>query len=163
MLFSCFCVIILLGDGIMLEKFNADIISSMKEKNAFRLTVLRMVKGAMQMEHINNKKEVNDELLIECVEKQIKLRNDSINEFKKASRDDLIKKNEEEIAILKEYLPEQLSIEEVESIIEEVFDRVKPTGMKEMGLIMKEVTPKVKGRFNMSEVSSIIKTKLNNL
>lgn len=145
----------------MLERFNKDIIISMKEKNAFRLTVLRMVKGAMQMEHINNKKEVNDELLIECVEKQIKLRNDSINEFKKANRDDLVKKNEDEITILKEYLPEQLTKEEVISIIDEVFDNVKPSSMKDMGTVMKVVTPLVKGKFDMGEVSSIIKNKLN--
>ena len=145
----------------MLERFNKDIIISMKEKNAFRLTVLRMVKGAMQMEHINNKKEVNDELLIECVEKQIKLRNDSINEFKKANRDDLVKKNEDEITILKEYLPEQLTKKEVISIIDEVFDNVKPSSMKDMGTVMKVVTPLVKGKFDMGEVSSIIKNKLN--
>ena len=147
----------------MLERFNKDIITSMKEKNAFRLTVLRMVKGAMQLEKINNKKEMNDELLIEVVEKQIKLRNDSITEFKKARREDLVKKNEEEIAILKEYLPEQLTLEEVEAIIDEVFKNIKPTGMKDMGLVMREVTPSVKGRYNMGEVSNIIKTKLNNL
>ena len=63
----------------MLEKFNQDIISSMKSKDQVRLTVLRMVKGTMQLESINNKKEINDDLLIECVSKQIKLRNDSIN------------------------------------------------------------------------------------
>ena len=147
----------------MLEKFNSDIISAMKAKDAFRLSVLRMVKGALQLEKINNKKELNDELLIDVVGKQIKMRNDSINEFKKASRDDLVEKNEKEIEILKEYLPEQLSLEEVNKIIDEIFDKVKPSSMKDMGSIMKEVTPQVKGKFDMQEVSSIIKTKLSNL
>ena len=103
------------------------------------------------------------ELLIDVVGKQIKMRNDSINEFKKASRDDLVEKNEKEIEILKEYLPEQLSLEEVNKIIDEIFDKVKPSSMKDMGSIMKEVTPQVKGKFDMQEVSSIIKTKLSNL
>ena len=147
----------------MLEKFNSDIIAAMKAKDAFRLSVLRMVKGALQLEKINNKKELNDELLIDVVGKQIKMRNDSINEFKKASRDDLVEKNEKEIEILKEYLPEQLSLEEVNKIIDEIFDKVKPSSMKDMGSIMKEVTPQVKGKFDMQEVSSIIKTKLSNL
>ena len=147
----------------MLEKFNSDIISAMKAKDAFRLSVLRMVKGALQLEKINNKKELNDELLIDVVGKQIKMRNDSINESKKASRDDLVEKNEKEIEILKEYLPEQLSLEEVNKIIDEIFDKVKPSSMKDMGSIMKEVTPQVKGKFDMQEVSSIIKTKLSNL
>ncbi len=147
----------------MLEKFNSDIITAMKAKDAFRLSVLRMVKGALQLEKINNKKELTDELLIDVVGKQIKMRNDSINEFKKASRDDLVEKNEKEIEILKEYLPEQLSLEEVNKIIDEIFDKVKPSSMKDMGSIMKEVTPQVKGKFDMQEVSSIIKTKLSNL
>ena len=147
----------------MLEKFNSDIIAVMKAKDAFRLSVLRMVKGALQLEKINNKKELTDELLIDVVGKQIKMRNDSINEFKKASRDDLVEKNEKEIEILKEYLPEQLSLEEVNKIIDEIFDKVKPSSMKDMGSIMKEVTPQVKGKFDMQEVSSIIKTKLSNL
>lgn len=145
----------------MLEKFNSDIIRAMKEKDAFRLSVLRMVKGAMQLEKINNKKEVNDELLIDVVGKQIKMRNDSITEFKKASRDDLVKKTEEEIEILKEYLPKQLSREEVIAIIDEAFEKVKPTSMQDMGIIMKEVTPSIKGRYDMGEVSTIIKSKLN--
>ena len=147
----------------MLEKFNSDIIAAMKAKDAFRLSVLRMVKGALQLEKINNKKELTDELLIDVVGKQIKMRNDSINEFKKASRDDLVEKNEKEIEILKEYLPEQLSLEEVNKIIDEIFDKVKPSSMKDMGSIMKEVTPQVQGKFAMQKVSSIIKNKLNNI
>lgn len=147
----------------MLEKFNQDIISAMKAKDTVRLTVLRMVKGAMQLESINNKKEVNEELLIDCVSKQIKLRNDSIVEFEKANRMDLVEKNKEEIKILQEYLPEQLSSEEVDSILNEVFDAVKPTSNKDMGLIMKEVTPKVKGRADMKMVSEKIREKLSAL
>lgn len=147
----------------MLEKFNQDIIGAMKAKDTVRLTVLRMVKGAMQLESINNKKEVNDDLLIDCVTKQIKLRNDSIMEFEKANRMDLVEKNKEEIKILQEYLPEQLSSEEVDSILNEVFDAVKPTSNKDMGLIMKEVTPKVKGRADMKMVSEKIREKLSAL
>lgn len=147
----------------MLEKFNKDIITAMKEKDQLRLTVLRMVKGAMQLESINNKKEVNDELLIDCISKQIKLRNDSINEFEKANRSDLVDKNKEEIAVLKEYLPAQMSLEEIEKVLDEVFALVNPTSAKDMGLIMKEVTPKVKGRADMKLVSEKIKEKLSSL
>lgn len=147
----------------MLEKFNSDIIKAMKEKDQNRLMVLRMVKGALQLEKINNKKELTDELLVDVVSKQIKMRNDSITEFKKANRDDLVDKTQLEIDILNEYLPAQLTLAEVNAIIDEVFMSVSPSGMKDMGMIMKEVTPQVKGRYNMQEVSSIIKDKLNNL
>lgn len=147
----------------MLEKFNKDIINAMKAKDQTRLTVLRMVKGAMQLDSINNKKEINDELLIDNVSKQIKLRNDSIVEFEKANRNDLIEKNKEEIEILKEYLPTQLTSDEIDEILNEVFDTVKPTSSKDMGSIMREVTPKVKGRADMKLVSDKIKEKLNTL
>lgn len=147
----------------MLEKFNQDIISSMKSKDQVRLTVLRMVKGTMQLESINNKKEINDDLLVDCVSKQIKLRNDSINEFEKAGRTDLVDKNKEEVAILMEYLPSQLSIEELDKVLDEVFSIVNPTSQKDMGSIMKEITPRVKGRADMKLVSEKIKERLSSL
>lgn len=147
----------------MLEKFNKDIIAAMKTKDQVRLTVLRMVKGAMQLESINNKKELNDDLLIDCVSKQIKLRNDSIMEFEKANRTDLVDKNKEEIEVLKEYLPVQMSVEELDKVLDEVFALVKPTSAKDMGLIMREVTPKVKGRADMKLVSEKIKERLSSL
>ncbi len=143
------------------EKFNQDMISSMKEQNKERLAVLRMIKGAMQLEHINNKKEMNEELLIDVVSKQIKMRNDSLEEFKKGNREDLVKQTEEEIKVLNEYLPEQLSEEEVDKIIDEVFAKVNPSSAKEMGLVMKEVTPLLKGKADMKEVSNKIKNRLS--
>ena len=147
----------------MLEKFNQDIINAMKAKDQTSLTVLRMVKGAMQLDSINNKKELNDEVLIDNISKQIKLRNDSIVEFEKAGRNDLVEKNKNEIEILKEYLPQQLTIEEIDKVLEEVFDKVRPTSTKDMGSIMREVTPKVKGRADMKVVSEKIKEKLSAL
>ena len=147
----------------MLEKFNKDIINAMKAKDQTRLTVLRMVKGAMQLDSINNKKELNDELLIDNISKQIKLRNDSIAEFEKANRNDLVEKNKEEIEILKEYLPQQLTIEEIDKVLDEAFDKVHPTSAKDMGSIMREVTPKVKGRADMKLVSDKIKERLSAL
>lgn len=142
------------------EKFNQDMISAMKNKEKEKLTVIRMVKGAMQLEHINNKKEMNEELLIDVVSKQIKMRNDSIEEFKKGNREDLINKTQEEIEILKEYLPAQLTSEEIDAIIDEAIEEVKPTSPSMMGLVMKTVSPKVKGKADMKEVSSKIKEKL---
>lgn len=144
----------------LLEKFNKDMVTAMKEQDKEKLTVLRMVKGAMQLEHINNKKEMNEELLIDCVGKQIKMRNDSISEFEKAGRQDLADKTKGEVTILNDYLPVQLTEEEVNAIIDEAFAKVNPTSAKEMGLIMREVTPKLKGKADMKKVSEIIKGKL---
>jgi len=147
----------------LLEKMQKDLVTAMKEKDKEKLTVLRMVKGAMQLENINNKKEINEELLIDVVSKQIKLRNDSIVEFEKGNRQDLVDNVKSEIEILNQYLPKQLSTEEVNQILEEAFIKVNPTSGKDMGLIMKEVTPKLKGKANMKEVSEKIKERISRL
>ncbi len=145
------------------ERINSDMVTFMKSKDSFSLGVVRMVKGAIQLEKINLKRDLNDEEVIAVVSKQIKMRNDSINEFTKAGRDDLVEQYKKEIEILNKYMPEQLSADEVAKIIDEAFAKVNPTGPKEMGLIMKEVSPKLKGRADMGHVNALIKEKLSNL
>ncbi len=144
----------------MVEKLKQDMIEAMKKKEKERLTVIRMVKAAMDLEHIDHKREINDELLIDVVNKQIKMRKDSISEFEKAGRTDLVDKSQNEINILMAYLPEQLSIEEVLKIIDDIFQEVKPEGQKDMGKVMGKATIKLKGRADMKEVSTIIREKL---
>lgn len=145
------------------DRIMNDLKDAMKNKDSFKLSVIRMVKGAIQLEKINKKRDLNDEEVIDVISKQIKLRKDSINEFEKASRNDLADTTKKEVEVLNEYMPEQLSSEEVNKIIDEAFAKVNPTSQKDMGLIMKEVTPKVKGKSDMGEVSRIIKEKLSNI
>ena len=145
------------------DRIMNDLKESMKNKDSFKLSVIRMLKGAIQLEKINKKRDLTDEEVIDVISKQIKLRKDSINEFTKAGRNDLVENTQKEVEILNEYMPEQLSSEEVNKIIDEAFAKVNPTSQKDMGLIMKEVTPKVKGKADMGEVSRIIKEKLNNI
>ncbi len=147
----------------LVEKINSDMITYMKNKDSFSLGVIRMVKGAIQLEKINKKRELNDDEVIAVISKQIKMRNDSIKEFEKANRTDLVEQNQKEIAILNTYMPEQLSDEEVNKIIDEAFAKLNPTSSKDMGIIMKEISPKVKGKADMGKVNSIIKDKLANL
>ncbi len=144
----------------MVEKLKKDMIEAMKAKDKDRLTVIRMVKAALDQARIDKKVEITDDLLIDVVNKQIKMRNDGIEEFKKANRQDLVDKTTSEIEILKNYLPEQLSAEDVEKIIEEAIKKVEATTQKDMGKVMKEVTPSLKGRTDMKAVSELIKNKL---
>lgn len=146
----------------LLDTINNDMKNYMKEKDSFSLGVVRMAKGAIQLESINKKKELTDEEIISVISKQIKMRKDSIVEFEKGNRQDLVEQNKKEIEILNKYMPEQLSMEEINKIIDEAFLLIKPTSSKEQGLIMKEITPKLKGRADMSLVSGIIKDRLNN-
>ncbi|MDD6093701.1 MAG: GatB/YqeY domain-containing protein [Bacilli bacterium] len=141
----------------LLEKINGDMINYMKSKDNFSLGVIRMVKGALQLEKINKKRDLTDEEVISVIAKQIKMRNDSINEFKKANRMDLVEQNEKEIAILNEYMPVQLTDDEINEIIDLAFEKINPTSNKDFGLIMKEVSPKVKGRADMGMISAKIK------
>ena len=145
----------------MREKILNDIIVSMKEKDKEKLSTLRLLKGAMQLEEINKKRELNDEEVIGLIAKQIKTRRESIEEFKSANRNDLVEKTEKEIEILNLYMPEQLSEEEVLKEIDLAFEEVKPTSMKDMRELMAILNPKLKGKADMGYVSKIIKEKLS--
>ena len=145
----------------MVEQLEKDMIEAMKNKDKERLVVIRMVKASLKQAQIDRKKEINDDLLIDVVNKQIKMRKDSITEFEKGNRQDLINKTQKEIDVLMAYLPEQLDEKEVLNIIDEIFSEVKPTSQKDMGTIMGLAQAKLKGKADMKTVSSIIKEKLN--
>lgn len=147
----------------LFETINSDMVNYMKSKDSFALGVVRMVKGAIQLEKINLKRDLTDDEVIGVVSKQIKMRNDSIAEFTKAGRLDLAEQYKKEIELLNKYMPRQLSEEEISKIIDEAFDKINPTSSKDMGLIMKEVSPKLKGRADMGKVNAVIKGKLDNL
>lgn len=140
-----------------------DLVAAMKSQDKETLSVLRMVKGAIQLEEINKKSELSDEDFIGVVSKQIKTRKESITEFEKAGRTDLVEQTQKEIEILNKYMPEQLSEEDVLKVIEEAFNTVNPQAQSDMGKLMGFVTPKLKGKADMSFVSKTIKEKLANL
>lgn len=143
------------------DRIYQDIVAAMKAKDKDKLSVLRMLKGSLQLENINKGKELTDDVVIDVISREIKQRKESIAEFTKGGREDLANETVKEIDILKAYLPEQLSEEEIEKIIDQVFATVAPTSAKDMGKVMKEVTPLVKGKADMSHVSALIKERLN--
>ena len=146
----------------MLEKITKDIVEAMKNKDTLKLQTLRMLKGSIDLERINKKLDkVSDEDIVVIIGKQIKTRKESITEFEKGNRQDLIDKTNEEIKILENYMPEQLSEEEINTIIDEIIKNVNATSIKQMGMVMKEANAKLKGKADMSLVSNIIKNKLN--
>ena len=147
----------------MKEKLMNDLVNAMKNKDKETLAVLRMLKGDIQLEEINNKHELTDSEFISVLSKQIKMRKESILEFTKAGREDLLNQTQNEIEILSKYMPEQLKEEEVLKIIDEVFLAVKPESNKDMGKVMGLITPKLKGKADMSFVSKIIRERLSNM
>ena len=149
------------GMFFMRNQILEDLKNAMKAQDKLKLSVIRMVKSSIQMEELNKKRELTDDEVIDVISKQIKTRKDSINEFTKGGREDLVESTSKEIEILLTYLPKQLSEEEINNIIDKVFEEVKPESPKDMGKVMKAVTPLVKGKADMGMVSSIIKSKLN--
>ena len=145
----------------MLEKFKEELIKAMKDKDKIKLNTLRSVKGAMQLEVINNKKEENDDLLITVINKQIKMRKDSISEFTKGNRMDLVSSYEKEIKILEEYMPKMLTLDEINEIIESGISKTGASSIKDLGLVMREITPLLKNKCDMKSVTNMIKEKLN--
>ena len=135
------------------EKLQKDLLEAMKNKDKDTLNTLRSVKGAVQLEVIN--------LVLDVITKQIKMRKESIKDFEKASRTDLINSYQKEIDILEKYMPESLSDEELNKIIDEVINLVNPTSIKDLGKVMKEITPRVKNRCDMSKLNSILREKIN--
>lgn len=144
----------------MYDSIKSEIVKAMREHNKERLNVLRMVKAAVDLEHIDKKVEINDELVLSVVLKQVKMREDSIEQYSKTSRSDLVEKETLELNILKEFLPKPLTDSEVDELISEAIDEIKPEGMKDMGKVMGYLSPKVKGRTDQKALSMKIKERL---
>ncbi len=143
----------------MQEQINKDLVQFMKEQDKFSLGVLRMLKSALQLESINKKQDLTDEDVIAVVKKQVKMRTDSITEFEKYNKIEEANTLKKEIELLKKYLPEELSEEEIDKAISAAFSKINPTSMKDMGLIMKELQP-IASRVDMSLVSKKVKDQL---
>ncbi len=145
----------------MKEKILIDLKNAMKNQNKDLLNVIRMVKGAIQMEEIKVKHELNDEEVITIIAREIKTRKESIKEFEKGNRQDLIDKTNKEIEILNKYMPEQLTEEEIKNEIDKVFEELKPTSISDMGKVMGALTKTLKGKADLGLVNSIVREKLN--
>ncbi len=147
----------------MQEKINNDLKEAMKSGDKFKLSVLRMLKSALQLEAIKEKKDLSDEEVMMVIKRNVKQRKDSITEFEKYNKQEEIANLEKEIAILQAYLPEELNEEQIDDEINKVFDEVSPTSMKDMGKIMKMLTERIGTVADMSLVSQKVKAKLMNL
>ncbi len=145
----------------MYEKINEDLKNAMKEKDTFKLSVLRMLKSALQLEQIAKKHELDDNEVAAVLKKQVKVRKDSLEEYKKYDKAELVESLEKEIAILDVYLPEEMNKEDITKVVEDAINEVKPTSMKDMGLVMKKVNELLVGKnADMSLVSKLVKEQI---
>ena len=144
----------------MKEKIMNDLKNAMKNQNKELLNVVRMVKGAIQLEEINLKRELTDEEIVSVISKQIKIRKETMNELKDSGRDDLLNQTSKEVEILEKYMPAMMSEEEINKVLDDVFAEVNPTTQADIGKVMGKVSPLLKGKADMSLVNKLVKDRL---
>lgn len=140
------------------DKLQNDWKVALKARESFKASVLNMAKAAILNEEKNNKgSNLNDEQVIAIISKEVKMRRDSIEEFKKGNRQDLVDTTNQEIEILLNYLPQQLTEKEITEIVTNAVKELDASGMKDMGKVMSIVNPKTKGRADGKLVSQVVK------
>lgn len=143
------------------EKLLEDLKNSMKDKNIVRKNVIQMVRAAILQVEKDKQIVLEDNQIIEIIAKESKKRKDSLRDYEKSGREDLINEIKEEIEILAEYLPKQLSIEEVEAIVKEVITAEGATSMKDMGKVMKSAKEKIGAASDGKTINEIVKKLLS--
>ncbi len=149
---------------MILDKINEDYKNAVKDKDEVKRETLNMLKSAIKYREIelrSSGKELTEEEVISVIQKEIKKRKEAIELYEKGGRGDLVSKEKRELEILESYLPKQLSEEEIENIIKEVINSVGATSPSDIGKVMKEVMPKVKGRADGSLVKKIAENLLS--
>ncbi len=143
------------------ETIIKDMTTAMKEQDKFNLSVLRMLKSALQLEKINLKHDLTDEEAMVVIKRQVKQRKDSITEYEKYGKTEEVENLNKEIECLSKYLPAELSEEEINKQLDVIFDELKPESMKDMGRVMKEATARLGAGADGSLVSKLVRERLN--
>ena len=143
------------------ETLMQDLKTAMKTKDKRTKDTITMVRAAIKQKEVDERVELDDEGVLKVLSKEIKERRGSIEEFEKAGRDDLVESTKAEIDVLMKYMPEQLSEEELEKLIRQVMEENNITEKKQMGLLMKNIMPKVQGRADGKAVNAIVNRILN--
>lgn len=128
-----------------------------KESGKLRLSVIRMAKASIKNLEIDQKRDLTDEEVVTVLMKEVKMRQDSLEEFAKAGRTELVEQAEQEIAVLKKYLPEQLSDEELRELVKASIAETGAATAKDMGKVMAAVIPKTKGRADGKRINAMVR------
>lgn len=145
----------------ILDQLNENMKTAMRAKDRESLATIRMIKAAIQNEQINKGSELNEEEEIAIVSREKKQRLESLNEFEKADRLDLVAKLEQELEIVDQYLPEQLTEDEVREIVNETIEEVGAESMQDMGKVMSTIMPKVAGRADGGTINKLVREELS--
>lgn len=143
------------------QRITEDMKSSMRARDKERLTTIRLILAAIKQREVDERIELDDTQVLAVIDKMVKQRRDSITQFGDAGRDDLVKQEEFELGIIQEYMPAQLSEQELDALIDEAISSTGAESMKEMGKVMGYIKPKAQGRADMGALSGKIKARLS--
>ncbi len=141
----------------LLDRFSEDLKESLKSRNSIKTSVIRLLKSSIKYREIEKKAPLSDDEIIEVIMSGIKQRRESVEQFSKGGRTDLVQKESNEIEIMQAYLPQPLTEEELVDEVKSVIKEVGATSAKDMGKVMKALMPRIKGRAEGTKVSSIVK------
>ena len=142
------------------EQLDADLKAAMRDKDALKLSVVRMLKSAVKYREIELMKPLDDAGVLAVIGSEIKRRRDSVEQYRAGNRQDLVEKEEAEIRILQGYLPQQLTQDELRAKVEAAVTATGAQGMKDLGKVMKALLPEVQGRAEGKTVSEMVKARL---
>ncbi len=143
------------------DRIKDDMKVAMRERDKDRLGTIRLIMAAMKQQEVDSRKELTDEDVLAILNKMVKQRRDSIDQYTKAGREELAAKEQAEIETIQDYLPEQLSQEDILALVDEAITATGAETMRDMGKIMGMLKPKLQGRADMGQVSGLIKSKLS--
>ena len=143
------------------QRIMNDMKSCMREGDKPTLGTIRLILSAIKQQEVDSRKDLEDGDILAILDKMAKQRRESIEQFEKAGRDDLASKEQDELKVIQTYLPEQLSDDEITSMIDEAIQTTGAESMRDMGKIMGIIKPKMQGRADMSAVSALIKSRLS--
>jgi len=148
---------------MIFEKISKDYIQAMKARDSLRIGVLSYIKSVIRYREIENRekeKELTDDDVVDVISKEVRKREESIEMYKNGEREDLVHKEEEELKILKEYLPAQMREEEIRKTVVQIIEKLGATGEKDFGKVMKEVMIEIKGKANGALIKKIVEESL---
>lgn len=139
------------------ERITQDLKDAMKSKDQVRVRTLRMILTTIRNIEVEKMKEATDEDVIDALQKEAKKRREAIEQYEKAGRNDLADEERKELSVIEKYLPEQMSEEEIKGLAKEIIEQLGASTVKDLGKIMKEIMPKVKGRADGKLVNRIVR------
>ena len=143
------------------EKINEDMKTAMKARETEKLGAIRLLQSALKQKEVDERVELTDDLVLAIIEKMLKQRRDSIEQFTAGNRLDLVAKEEFEVGVLSAYMPQQLSDAEVLAILDGVISETGATSAKDMGKVMNALRPRLAGRADMGKLSGLVKERLS--